>query len=136
MLVGRSGRSRFGQAATPTNGDAVKCIAKAGHGRGARRCRAVILDVAEAIGSSTTVILHHCTSMFSGRQGRCRTIRNWVVEFGASLVELETNYPPRSAIGVPTPIPAFGHLIAAPDELFRSPSAGFVRRYSREPAAI
>src|SRR5436190_357325 len=101
MLAGRSGYSRFGQAAAPTNRGAVKCIAKAGHVAARERCRAVILDVTEAIGSSTTVILHHCTSMFTGRQGRGRTIRNWVVEFGASLVELETNYPARSGTGVP-----------------------------------
>src|SRR4051794_24494970 len=113
MLVGRSGCSRFGQAATPTNGGAIKCITKAGHVAARERCRAVILDVAEAIGSNTTVILHNFTSMFPVRQGRCRTIRNWVVEFGASLVELETNYPAPSAIGVPTPIWPSGHSIPA-----------------------
>src|SRR3954451_23520255 len=61
--------------------------------------------------------------MFLGRQGRGRTIRNWVVEFGASLVELETNYPARSAIGVPTPILAFGPFNPRAAPTFLLPAA-------------
>src|SRR4051812_9998311 len=74
MLAGRSGYSRFGQAATPTNGDAVKRIAKAGHVAARERCRAISINTAEAFGGNKAAKVHDCTSMLRKIQGKVRSI--------------------------------------------------------------